>query len=56
MNKMIILNCIFKIEEVKPCKTVNLMKKPVGTITHKVKLFNHLYNDSILLMTENKLK
>lgn len=56
MNKIIILKCILQTEEVKPSKTVNLMKKPVGTITHKVKLFNHLYNDSISLMTENKLK
>lgn len=25
-------------------------------MTHKVKLFSHLYNDSVSLMTENKLK
>jgi len=47
-----------KIEELKPSNSVNLVvKKPVGALIHKVKLFNHLYiDDSISLTAENKLK
>ncbi|KAL5236040.1 hypothetical protein ACI65C_003450 [Semiaphis heraclei] len=49
-----------KVEEVKPtAKTVNLVnlvKKSAGPVTHRVKLFNHLYINSTSLMTENKLK
>ncbi|XP_025409629.1 translation initiation factor eIF-2B subunit delta isoform X2 [Sipha flava] len=44
------------VEEVKDIKSVNLAKKPLGTMTHKVKLFNHLYTDSVSLLMENKLK
>lgn len=50
-------NIIVKKVEVKPTtKTLNLVKKLTGPVTHKVKLFNHLYNDSISLVAENKLK
>jgi len=49
-------NIANKTEEVKSCKPINLVKKPVGALAHKVKLFNHLYIDSISLLTENKLK
>uniref|UniRef100_A0A2S2P7I2 Translation initiation factor eIF2B subunit delta n=2 Tax=Schizaphis graminum TaxID=13262 RepID=A0A2S2P7I2_SCHGA len=53
-------NIVKNAEEVKPTvKTVNLVnlvKKSTGPVTHKVKLFNHLYIDSISLLTENKLK
>jgi len=49
-----------QVEEVKPtAKTVNLVnlvKKSAGPVTHRVKLFNHLYINSMSLMTENKLK
>ncbi|VVC45190.1 Initiation factor 2B-related,Methylthioribose-1-phosphate isomerase-like, N-terminal domain [Cinara cedri] len=45
-----------KIGEIQPCKTVNSLKKPLGTVIHKVKLFNHLYFDTVSLMAENKLK
>ncbi|CAI6364171.1 unnamed protein product [Macrosiphum euphorbiae] len=49
-----------KAEEVKPAakkvNLVNLVKNSVRPVTHRVKLFNHLYIDSISLVTENKLK
>ncbi|XP_050423556.1 translation initiation factor eIF-2B subunit delta [Adelges cooleyi] len=50
-NKENIINS--KIIDVASCKATNVTKKPVAANTHKVKLFNHLYNDT--LSNEKKL-